>query len=184
MTVAKPSLPVLWFAVFAAIQLPVSAQNSRPTDYQVKAAYLVKFGKFVEYPAASRATADEKFNVCLLGQDPFGSVLDSTAQGETVAGAAVAARRITRIDEASGCRVLFIPASEDSKLKAIFAALDGAAVLTVSDMPGFTRRGGMVQFVIEGNRVHFEINLASARRSGLNLSSDLLKLAVAIRRQP
>ena len=121
MTVARVPTHFLRFLRFAALIVllaPVFAQDSRPTDYQVKAAYLVKFGKFIEYPTASRITADEKFSVCVLGQDPFAAVVDSAAQGETVAGSAVAIRRIGRVEDAAACRVLFVSASEDARLRA------------------------------------------------------------------
>jgi hypothetical protein len=186
---AAPSIVRRLAAALAALLAsacvsPARAEEARPTEYQVKAAYLSKFGKFVEYPPSVRPLPDDKFYVCIIGRDPFGAVLDTAVQGETVGRAAVAARRITRIEDAPGCRVLFISASEDAKLKAILAGLRQAPLLTVSDLPDFTRRGGMIRFVIEGNRVRFDVNLTAARAAGLNLSSDLLQLAVAIRRAP
>jgi hypothetical protein len=79
------------------------------------------------------------------------------------------------------CRILFISSSEEKHLKEILAALDSNGVLTVSDMPGFTRRGGMIQFLLEGDKVRFEVNLASAENSKLVLSSELLKVAASVR---
>ena len=96
----------------------------------------------------------------------------------------MAARRVAAPEDAANCRVLFMNASKDAQLGNILSALGTSAILTVSDMPGFTRGGGMIQFVIDGNRVRFEINLAAAKRAGLNLSSQLLKLAIAVRRAP
>ena len=171
-------------ALLFACALPSLAQEPKPTDYQVKAVYLTKFGKFIEWPSSVRTGSDDKFNVCVLGQDPFGAALDNAVQGEFIGRTPLQARRISKVDEASACRVLFLPSSEDSQIKATLAALGSSSVLTVSDAPDFVRRGGMIQFVIDANRVHFEINLAAARRAGLTLSSDLLKLAVAIRRAP
>ena len=162
---------------------PQWAQQSKPTDYQVEAVYLTKFGRFVEWPAAARG-GDDKFTICVIGQDPLGAALDNAVQGETIGRAAVAARRITKVEDVTGCKVLFIPVSEDGQVKAILAALSSQSVLTVSDANGFTRRGGMIQFVIDGNRVRFEVNLAAARQASLTLSSDLLKLATSIRRAP
>ena len=94
------------------------------------------------------------------------------------------AKRLAAADEASGCRILFISSAKDSQLSEILTALGTSNVLTVSDMTGFTRRGGMIQFVLDRNRVRFEINLAAAQRAGLILSSELLKVAVAVRRNP
>jgi hypothetical protein len=80
--------------------------------------------------------------------------------------------------------VLFISASEDARLKSILAALDKSSLLTVSDVADFTKRGGMIQFVMDGGRIRFEVNLAAARQAGLNLSSELLKVASSVRREP
>jgi hypothetical protein len=96
----------------------------------------------------------------------------------------LAARRILKVQDAPGCRILYISSSEDGQLEIILAALDTESVLTVGDMPEFTRRGGMVQFLLEGNRVRFELNLSAARRANLNLSVQLLKLATAVRKSP
>ncbi len=80
------------------------------------------------------------------------------------------------------CRILFISSSEDSQLKQILVALEGRSVLTVSDLPLFSQRGGMVQFVLEGKRVRFEVNLTPVEHAHLALSSQLLKVAVNLRR--
>lgn len=158
------------------------AQATKPTDYDVKAAYLYNFGRFVEWPPQSTASQGDAFNVCVLGQDPFGPTLDTTLAGETIAGKSVVARRVSTPQEAANCRILFIGATETSQLNKIIGALDKEAVLTVSDMPQFSQHGGMIQFVLEGKRVRFEVNLAAAQRVGLTLSSELLKVATTVRR--
>ena len=159
------------------------AQAPKPTEYEVEAAYLSNFGRFVEWPARPGA-ANDPFYVCVLGQDYFGPLLDSALKGETIGSAPMAARRISGVEEAAGCRILFISTSKEPQLSATLAALGKLNILTVSDIPGFTRRGGMIQFVLDGNRVRFEINLAAAQRAGLTLSSELLKVAVTVRRTP
>jgi hypothetical protein len=124
----------------------------------------------------------DTFAICVLGQDPFGPALDGILSEETVAGKKAVARRIPTPQDALNCRVLFISLSENSHLKQILAALHDASVLTVSDLPQFTQRGGMVQFIPEGNRIRFEVNLATAEHAGLTLSSELLKVAMNVRR--
>lgn len=161
----------------------LQAQDAKPTEYQVKAVYLYNFGRFVAWPMRA-ATAGERFTVCVLGQDPFGAVLDSIVAGETIDRATVAVQRISSRQEAAGCRVLFISSSENNGLKETLHALDRQSVLTVSDMPEFARRGGMIQFLLDGSRVRFEVNLAAAERAGLNLSSEVLRLATSVRRTP
>jgi len=172
-------LAIVW-ALFSVSGL--HAQRSKPAEYEVKAAYLYNFGKFVEWPAKIKAASADAFTVCVLGQDPFGVTLDATIAGETIDGKSVVAKRISKPQDALDCRILFISSSEESQLKQILATLDKTNILTVSDMLQFTRRGGMIQFILEENRVRFEVNLTTAQRAGLTLSSQLLKLAISVRR--
>ena len=177
-----------WIAVvvltWGLISVPaLHAQNAKPTDYDVKAAYLYNFGRFVEWPAqVTAASQSGHFTVCVLGQDPFGPSLDTTLAGETIGGKSIVARRISSPQESDDCRVLFLSPTEGGHLKKIVAELDKRAVLTVSDIPQFAQLGGMIQFVLEGKRVRFEVNLAATQRAGLTLSSELLKVATTVRK--
>ena len=157
------------------------AQQANPTEYEVKAAYLYNFGKFVEWPAKV-TTASEFFSICVLGEDPFGSTFDATIAGESINGKRVVVKRITKPQDAVSCRILFISSSEEGRLQEILATLDKTSVLTVSDLSQFTRRGGMIRFVMDANRVRFEVNLTTAEHAGLTLSSQLLKVAISVRR--
>jgi hypothetical protein len=165
---------------FTAAILP--AQQPKPNEYQVKAAYLYNFARFVKWPAGIAADKGDSFAVCVLGHDPFGLTLDATLAGEALDGKPVVIRRIARPQDAADCRILFVSSTEEHHLKEILAAIDQASVLTVSDIPGFSRRGGIIQFIAEGDRVRFEINLASAENVRLVLSSELLKVAAIVRR--
>jgi len=157
------------------------AQQPKPNEYQVKAAYLYNFGRFVKWPSGAAAGKND-FAVCVLGQDPFGPTLDSTLTGETLDGKPVVIRRLEKPRDAADCRILFVSLTEERRLKEILAAIDQAGVLTVSEIPGFSQRGGIIQFVVEGDRIRFEINLANAESSRLVLSSELLKVAATVRR--
>jgi hypothetical protein len=168
------------FASFGELK----AQTPKPTEYEVQAAYLSNFGRFVEWPARPGVSERDPFYVCVLGQDPFGPLLDAALKGETIGAAPMAARRVASASDAANCRIVFVNSTKDSELKGILATLRNFKALTVSDTFDFTRQGGMIQFVLDGNRVRFEINLAAAQRAGLTLSSQLLKVAVAIRRAP
>jgi len=137
----------------------LSAQPS-PTEYQVKAAYLFNFGKFVKWPSAAGAS----FSICVLGTDPFGSILDTTVREEKIDGRQVVARRIVRPQEAAGCQIVFISRSEEGQARKFIPSLTKAGVLTVSDMPGFLDHGGMIQFTFVGNRIRFEVNLDAVRK--------------------
>ena len=155
-----------------------SAFADRPSEYQVKAAYLYNFGKFVNWPAEAAATSD--FEVCVLGADPFGPLLDATVSDSTINGKRVVARRIARAPDAVSCRVVFIAASESLRLGSDLAVLSKLHVLTVSDNPHFLERGGTIQFIFEGDRVRFAVNLTAAQEAGLTLSSELLKVATRV----
>lgn len=156
--------------------------QQKPTEYQVKAAYLYNFGRFVEWPAKVTPARNDPFTVCVFGQDPFGSTLDATLTGANIGGRNVVARRISSLPETANCQILFLSSAEDKQLNRIIETLDKQPVLTVSDIPQFSQRGGMIQFVLDENNVRFEVNLAAAQHAGLTLSSELLKVAKVVRR--
>jgi len=176
---ARISAALISLALLAA---GLSAQTPKPTEYEVEAAYLSNFGRFVQWPA--RTAAGESFYVCVLGQDPFGPALDAALKGESIGNAPMAAKRLATPEDAAGCRILFISSSKKAQLQAILTTLAPMNVLTASDVSDFTKSGGMIQFVLDGNRVRFEINLSAAQKAGLSLSSELLRVAVAVRRAP
>jgi hypothetical protein len=168
---------VVWVLLCTA---RMQAQQPKPKEYQVKATYLYNFGRFIRWPVT--AAQDSSFPICVLGQDPFGPTLDSTLVGENLDGKPVVVRRISRAQDVGDCRILFISSAEENHLKQILAALEKTGVLTVSDMPDFSRQGGMIQFVLEGGKVRFEINLASAEAAKLIVSAELLKVAATVRK--
>jgi hypothetical protein len=157
------------------------AQEQKPTEYDVKAAYLFNFGKFVKWPAREMSLA-RSFNICVLGRDPFGSKLDELVSGEVLEGKRLSVFRVSSATEASACPIIFISRSEGSRLPAILTALRRHPVLTVSDISGFSNKGGMIEFLMQGEKVRFQVNLPAAQRSGLVFSSELLKVAVAVKR--
>jgi hypothetical protein len=162
--------------------LMAEVQAQRPPEYQVKAAYLYGFGRFVEWPASAPAAAGPAFVLCVLGGDPFGRELDEVTAGAVMKQKPVSIRRISRLEESGPCHTLFISASEDVRLGTILATLDRRPVLTVSDAPQFAQRGGMIGFFLDGNRVRFTVNLPAAQDAGLVLNSELLRVAATILR--
>ncbi|HEX4003772.1 MAG TPA: YfiR family protein [Candidatus Acidoferrales bacterium] len=157
-------------------------QQTKANEFQVKAAYLYNFGRFVEWPDQNAPDKKEAFEICVLGADPFGPTLDATLASETIAGQSVTAKRISKPQEIDSCRIVFISSSEEGHLKEVLTALDKTSVLTVSDIPRFSERGGMIGFILDGNRVRFDVNLASAQDARLTLSSELLKVATNVRK--
>lgn len=172
-------------AGWLALSAPTSGTSaSGHSEYEVKAAYLYNFGRFVNWPHNAAPSPANEFVICVLGHDPFGPVLDGIISGEKIKEKNVVARRIAKVDDAAGCRVLYVSPSESRQLKEILKTLLKQSVLTVSDIPQFVKSGGMVQFVLLDRRVRFEINVAAARQAGLNLSSELLKVAADVSEGP
>jgi uncharacterized protein DUF4154 len=173
-------LQIILLVMLLLLLSPALGQRVAPTEYQVKAAYLFNFAKFVRWRNTTNARSE--FPICVLGRDPFGPDLDNTMSGELIDGKRVIAARIEAPKAATQCKIVFISASEEPHLSRMLAELPKQGVLTVSDISGFVDRGGMIQFQAQENRIRFEINLAAAERAGLALSSDLLKVATKVRR--
>ena len=144
-------------AVAGVLAAPALAQ--RPAEYQVKAAYLYGFGRFVEWPASAAAAGDGAFVLCVLGEDPFGRLLDRAVEGGLLKNQPVSVRRIDRAEDSASCDTLFVSASEEPRLPRILSVLARRPVLTVGDSPDFAQRGGMIGFSVEGSRVRFTVNL-------------------------
>jgi hypothetical protein len=157
------------------------AQQTRPTESQVKAAYLFNFGKFVHWPALANSV--DSLQICVLGKNSFGTVLDATVKGETISGKPVTTRNIPSMHEADGCHLLFVSMSEETRLSTILASAKRLPVLTVSDLPRFAERGGMIGLVNQEDRIRFEVNIAPIEDAGLTVSSELLKVALRVIRK-
>jgi hypothetical protein len=164
------------------VSLPVAAQT-HPTEFQVKAAYVYNFGKFVRWPAASNPGA-ASFKICVLGKDPFATVLEATVAGESIDRKSITVKKVSNLQESSQCNILFISSSEETRLKSVLAATQHLSILTVSDIPRFAERGGVIGFVVQEDKIRFEVNLGAAEQSHLALSSELLKVASHVIAKP
>lgn len=151
------------------------------SEYEVKAAYLYNFGRFVEFPANAPSSHAPTFTICVIGHDPFGPALDTTISGAEIDGKKVVARRIAKVEDGASCQILFVSSSESKRLREILTSVSKMGILTVSDLPQFMQQGGMVQFVVADNRVRFAVNLQATQEAGLSLSSELLKVAAEVR---
>ena len=171
-----PRLAVSLAILFVLPAIFSGAQQVHPTEPQVKAAYLYNFGKFVRWQD-DRAAASNSLELCVLGKDPFGPVLDSTVAGESIDDRKITVKRISRVQDSADCSILFISSSEEDHLGTILAAAQRFGLLTVSDVPHFAERGGVIGFVMQQDRIRFEVNRGAAEESHLLLSSELLKVA-------
>lgn len=163
------------------ISVSGSCAQEQPSEADVEAAYLYNFGKFIQWPA-DPAAASQPFSICILGQDIFGRKLDDLIADDRIQGRRIVARRLASPDSANNCQIVFLALSEDPHLKKDIDVLSKRPILTVSDLPLFLERGGMIQFLLENQRVRFAVNLPAAKRDGLAMSSELLKVARYVNR--
>jgi len=168
---------VFLIGVILSLALRSSAQNPSPTEYQIKAAFLYNFAKFVEWPTQAFAGPKSPIVIGVLGKNVFGDDLQNTIRDKTINNHPFQFKLFHSVEEATNCHILFISASEKDRLPKILDRLRDFSVLTVSETDHFTEAGGMINFVIEDNRVHFEINDIAAQKAGLKISSKLLSLA-------
>lgn len=166
----------------ACMLMGANALGATNLEYQVKAAYLYNFLRFVDWPPQAFRGDAPGFNLCLLGREPFGETL-SPLSTKTARSRAIRLRHVGLGNELRDCHVLFICQSEASRVTGILAQLRGANVLTVSDLPGFAAHGGVIGFRIDQGKVRLEINLGSARQAGLHVSSKLLEVASEVYRR-
>lgn len=159
-------------------QAPAASLRAQaPTEYQVKAAYLFNFLKFVEWPEDPPDDPHGKWLFGFLGNTPIADELARLSAGKTVLGRELEVRKLRPTDNPRACNVLFIGESEKKRLPAILASLRGSRVLTVADMDDFAVSGGMIQFVMEDARVRVAIDVGATTRARLKVSSKLLLLA-------
>jgi hypothetical protein len=186
--ISRPGLRllVLQMILFSAFNFPrvLPAQSRPPSEYELKAAFLFNFAKFVDWPPNTFASPDVPFLVCVLGTDPFGGALDNALRGKDIAEHPASVARVKRVADISGCQILFVAASESHLLPEILAKIRGQYVLVIGETDDFASSGGAIQFTLEENRVRFFINPDAADRAGLRISSKLLALAKIVRDAP
>ena len=153
-----------------------SAQIST-REYQVKAAFLFNFSQFVEWSAQTFSNPEARAVIGILGKDPFGTYLEETIVGETINKHPLVIQHFNAVDEITNCQILFINISDKTKLKAILEKVKGKNILTVSDVNGFAKLGGMVRLYTKDDKINIQINLEAAKEENLIISSKLLKLA-------
>jgi hypothetical protein len=176
--VGRLRIPFLTAMLWSCACLPIcSAQSSAPGEYQLKAAFLFNFAKFIDWPPTGFANPQAGFSICILGADPFGSAMDELLQGKTVGDRRVSVKRSRQIADVRHCQMVFVSSSERVRVREILDGLKGTNALVVGETEGFAAAGGAIQFAIEDNHVRFLINTDAADRAGLKVSSKLLSLA-------
>ena len=159
-----------------------AAQSDQPGEYDVKAAFLFNFTKFVEWPENAFVDPQAPIVIGVIGDDPFGESLVRIVAGQKAQGRGIEIVKYRYGDNLRRCHVLFISGSERQRRAPILASLQETSVLTVSDIDGFAEAGGAIQFVVQENRVRFVVNLEVATQGKLRVSAKLLALARVINR--
>lgn len=167
---------LLGSAVFSVAAINGASED---VELRVKAAYLLNFARFVEWPGTS-AEASEPVVIAVLGHDLIGAALETTVHGKTVRGRPIKIKRYASLEQIDRCDILFIPRSEAKRSRPVLGDLSGRPILTVGETDGFLEQGGVVEFQLIDETLRFSINVAPADRAGLKISSELLRVAYSI----
>lgn len=169
---------VIAFIIAAGTGNP--AEQPQFSENQVKSAFLTKFAMFVEWPGKPVPGGQTPIVIGILGDDPFGPQFELALAKETINGRPFALKRLKDPQEAGGCQILFVSASERPRLPEILAAVRKQPILTVGDQERFAHQGGMINFVKQGSKVRFEVNSAAVEAGGLKMSAKLLQVAIPV----
>lgn len=168
----------------AGVSPGARAAPSERGEYAVKAAFLLNFAKFIDWPARAFAGPDGPLTVCVLGADPFGSVLDETLQEERIGGLRLVAARIPTAADVGRCHIVYVSVSEQGMYAQHLERMDRRRILTVGDSPGFIAAGGHLRFYLDDNRVRFAVNPDAVAGAEFQVSSQMMRLATIERATP
>ena len=154
--------------------------SSDSSEYLIKAGFIYNFAKLVEWPTTAFAQPDSPIVIGILGNDPFGATLDRIVADKKIDGRGFAVKRVKwskDLRELKDCNILFVSSSEKDHVDSVVDGMKGLPILTIGDAPGFAKRGGIINFTLEDNKVRFEVNVEAAKHADLSISSRLLTLA-------
>jgi hypothetical protein len=167
------------FGIVALTAIGPRAAAQPSLEYEVKAAFLLNFTRFVDWPASAFAEPSSPFAICVIGKDPFAGALDEIVKGENVNGRRLVVIRSEQVPPARTCQIAYFGTSGKDLPKELAGA--GPGVLTVGDGDTFAADGGMIAFVVDNRRVRFDINQKAAGLAGLKVSSRLLSVARTVK---
>ena len=147
------------------------------SEDQVKAAYLYNFAKFVEWPEGSFPDASAPVRLCVLNDPSIGAQLSQIVKDKQISGRSIAVVPIQTAEQGRSCQILFINSAQNWQAEHVIKILQGASVLTVGEATGFVEQGGIVNFVMENDQVHFQVNHKAATQCRLRMSARLLSVA-------
>lgn len=173
------------FCLLVAMLLGVSSpsvpgESAVLREYEIKAAYLYNFIKYIEWPPPGLPPGLDTITIGVLGENPFGPTL-ATLNGKMAKDRKLVVKENLSPAELDSCQILFVSPSVKEQMPEILNQLRGKSILTVSETEGFAQQGGIINFIAEKNKVRFEINTEAAKRTGFTISSELLKLAKVVK---
>jgi len=175
----------LTLASLAAVPRPSHAsQQDEFQEYQLKAAFLYNFAKFITWPSNAFPTANAPLTIGILGEDPFKELLSDVLLDKTVGGRQLAIKHFKAGDVVEGCQLLFISRSEKERAASTLASLQGKSILTVSEFDHFANQGGMINLIVVDKSVRFEINPETAEKARLKISSKLGSMGIVVKTEP
>jgi hypothetical protein len=151
--------------------------QSNDDEYRVKAAFLFHFAQLVDWPASAVPGTDDSLFLCTIGEDPFQGALESLVAGKAIGTRVIRIRHLKQTDDMHACHILFLGKAQSKRIPMLLADLRNAPVLTVGETADFLGAGGMISFLLEGNKVRFEINLIAADAARIKIGARLLILA-------
>lgn len=161
---------VAWVCLTAT---PASALTER----EVKAAFTFNFAKFVEFPSNTFSKADDPIVVGVFEAPQIADILEKLVKGKTANGRRLEIKQFTKVSQCSSCQILFVGSSGNGRVSEVLEKVKNTGVLTVGESDGFARRGGVIGFIVDNNKIGFEISTTAAKREALKISSKLLSLA-------
>jgi hypothetical protein len=186
----RPGL-VLATLLLASVALGAQSQDLVSSEYLIKAGFIYNFANLVQWPSTSFLQPDSPIVIAILGEDPFGTTLDRVLDGKKVNGRPFVIRRLKSVAELQRsaanpreCQILYVSSSEMPYLAETLQVVKDSPILTIGEKPGFAKSGGIINLVLEDNRVRFEVNVDAAKEADLNISSRLLALARIVQSPP
>lgn len=180
-------LPLFFTALSLGTSLATTEnpKSAKHKEYEVKTAFIYNFTKFIEWPEFSFTDSDPDYVVCILGKDNFGKALDLLSN-KISGGKSFKVIHVPDLTDWSStivesCDILYISPSEEKDLPRIFSLLKDSSTLTISDIDGFAKQGGVIGFVNKDNRIGLQVNIEAAETMQLRISSKLLKLVEIVR---
>jgi hypothetical protein len=179
----KVGILIVIISLLSAMALGSHAEgleSSDSSEYLIKAGFIYNFAKLVEWPATAFAQPDSPIVIGILGDDPFGATLDRIVADKKINGRGFAVKRLKwtkELKDLKNCNILFVSSSEKEHMDGVVDAIKWLPILTIGDAPGFAKRGGIMNFTLEDNKIRFEVNVEAAKHADLTISSRLLTLA-------